>query len=108
MHRSRNTLSLLLAAALVPDAVDRIAAEWSWDFDAVRDFSDGRFLPGALKYGGLAPFAALNAGTDMLLIGPTKVPRFVRAAYAAAGRRDAVRAVPSIDSAELARWLNEP
>ncbi|MGK0219384.1 MAG: dienelactone hydrolase, partial [Planctomycetota bacterium] len=95
----------LLAAALDPQSVSRIAVEFSAGFDAISEHADPDFLPGAERWGGLAGYAALIAPTPLTLLGVEQVPEVVRAAYEAAGVPYAVRAVGDLAPEELASWL---
>jgi dienelactone hydrolase len=59
---------VVMAKALAGDAVDRCAADLDgFRFDSIRANDDPMMLPGALKYGGMAAFAALAAPGDLLL-----------------------------------------
>ena len=98
---------VILARALCGEAVGRTAAEASWDFDRIVDLADPNLLPGGLRYGGLAGFAALCAPGELRLLGVETLPHLVRYAYRAAGRPDGVRAVGS-PGRDLCRWLAEP
>ena len=75
----------LLAAAVALEGPATVEADWSWEFGALESPSDGRLLPGALRYGGLDGFAALIAPTPLTLCGRDALPPFVDAAYRRAG-----------------------
>ncbi|MCP3920642.1 MAG: hypothetical protein GY711_34380 [bacterium] len=97
-----SALPILLAAALAPGLVDRVAIEWPADFAAIESADDERFLPGALRFGGMPAFASLLAPAELRICGIDEVPELVRAVYAASGRPDAVRVATR---AELAEWI---
>ncbi len=63
-------------------------------------FRDPDFLPGALKYGDLPAILALSAPHVLWIAGEgDKVPDLVAAAYASAGKPDAVRLVADLSGA---------
>ncbi len=105
LGQGEEALAALLAAALDPSAVSRVAVDFGSGFEAVADHDDPDFLPGAERWGGLAGYAALVAPTPLTLLGVDEVPAVVRRAYAAAGAPAAVRALPEPDAAELLAWL---
>jgi dienelactone hydrolase len=82
---------VLLARALSGDAVARTAVDANqFDFDQVKTTSDEMMLPGALKYGGMASFAALCAPGELYLHNVRASPRndWIKDAYKAAGAAD--------------------
>jgi dienelactone hydrolase len=69
-------------------------------FAALGSFRDPDFLPGALKYGDLPGMLSLSAPNELWLAGEGgKVPDPVTAAYAAAGKPGAVRAIADLSAA---------
>jgi hypothetical protein len=100
---------VVLAKALAGDGVSRCAADLDgFRFDSVRSNEDPMMLPGALKYGGLAAFAALAAPGDLLLHNDqgAGTDQIVPMAYRAVGaekrlRREAERMSP----ASVIDWL---
>jgi dienelactone hydrolase len=79
---------VVLARALAGDRVSRTAADLNgFRFDNVKAADDQMMLPGALKYEGMAAFAALCAPGELLLHNHrhTSTGRFVPDAYRAAG-----------------------
>ncbi len=76
---------VLLARGLCGDTVTRTAADTNeFRFDNVKTTDDSMMLPGALKYGGLAPFAGLAAPSELLVhrMRRTGMGRWTKAAYA--------------------------
>ncbi len=85
---------VVMARALAGDAVTRTAADLNgFRFDAIQSNADPMMLPGAVKYGGLAAFAALCAPGELLLHNHrgTGTGRLVPDAYRAAGAEDKLR-----------------
>jgi len=85
---------VLLARALCGDAVSRTAVDANqFDFDQVITTSDEMMLPGALKYGGLASFAALCAPGELYIHNMRNSPRndWIKDAYQAAGAADKLK-----------------
>jgi dienelactone hydrolase len=80
------------AAAQSGDAVGRVAVDTGgFRFQSVKTFDDANFLPGSVKYGDLPSLLALAAPHPLWLAGEgNDLPAIVRAAYAAAGKADAV------------------
>jgi dienelactone hydrolase len=102
-------LWVVLARALAGDAVQRTAADLKqFRFDQVKSTSDDRMLPGALKYGGLPALAALCAPHELYLhnVRGTGMGRWVKPAYQAAGKADAVQLHPTqMPADEVIDWL---
>ena len=98
-------IAALLAAALDPGAVSRVAIDFAVGFDRIEAHDHSDFLPGAERWGGLAGYAALIAPTPLTLLGVDEVPAVVRRAYAAAGAPEAVRASLRPDPYSLTAWL---
>ncbi|MFM8890204.1 MAG: acetylxylan esterase [Planctomycetia bacterium] len=93
------------AAALCGPAVDRVAVDTAgFRFERLTDFLDPSFVPGVVKYGDLPAQLALGAPHRLRLAGEAAVPPIVAAAYAAAGRPDAVVLGPA-DGNAVAAWL---
>jgi dienelactone hydrolase len=85
---------VLLARGLCGDAVTRSAADANqFDFDQVKTASDEMMLPGALKYGGMASFAALCAPGELYLHNVRASSRndWIKDAYQAAGAADKLK-----------------
>jgi dienelactone hydrolase len=85
---------VLLARAMCGDAITRTAVDADqFDFDQVKTTSDEMMLPGALKYGGLASFAALCAPGELYLHNVRASSRndWIKDAYKAAGRADRLK-----------------
>lgn len=81
----------LLVRGLCGDAVTRTAMDANqFDFDQVKTTSDEMMLPGALKYGGLASFAAVCAPGELYLHNVRASSRndWIKDAYKAAGAAD--------------------
>lgn len=81
----------LLAAALDSSKFifDRVIVEVEvFDFDQVKDYNDSRFLPGAVKFGGLYAFGALVAPVELHVYNAkdTAIP-VLQAAYTAANAK---------------------
>ncbi|MFT7484938.1 MAG: hypothetical protein ACI9F9_000784 [Candidatus Paceibacteria bacterium] len=68
---------MVVAAALNPGAVKRIAVDYTWNFDRISSTEDPNFLPGAMRWGGMDFFSAMIAPTPMLLIGIETVPALI-------------------------------
>jgi hypothetical protein len=82
---------VLLARGSCGDAVARTVVDANqFDFDQVKTTSDEMMLPGALKYGGLASFAALCAPGELYLhnVRPSSRNDWIKDAYKAAGAAD--------------------
>jgi len=85
---------VLLARGLCGDAVTRTAIDANqFDFDQVKTTSDEMVLPGALKYGGMASFAAICAPGELYLHNVRTSPRtdWIKDAYQAAGATDKLK-----------------
>ncbi len=95
----------LLALAFTWTDVERTVAAWSWDFAGIDSFDDPNFLPGALRYGGLAHAAALCAPSELRVVSMADPPAVVEAAYAAAGADAAFRSQLPGAADELLDWL---
>jgi hypothetical protein len=64
----------MLAAGLAGDAIDAVIADANgFAFANVEATSDPMFLPGALKYGGLAGLTALAVPTPLTIVGTEKI-----------------------------------
>ena len=64
----------MLAAGLAGDTIGAVVADANgFDFAKVEATSDPMFLPGALKYGGLAGLTALAAPTPLTVAGTEKI-----------------------------------
>ncbi len=100
---------VLLARGLCGDAVARTAVDANqFDFDQVKTTSDEMMLPGALKYGGLASFAALCAPGELYLHNVRASPRndWIKDAYQAAGAADKLKIVSEkIPDEKVIDWL---
>jgi dienelactone hydrolase len=68
-------------------------------FGGLKSYRDPDFLPGALKYGDLPALLALSAPHPLVLIGEARVPETAAAAYAAAGKGDALHLAASVPAA---------
>jgi hypothetical protein len=69
-------------------------------FAGLGSFRDPDFLPGALKYGDLPGMLSLSAPHPLWLAGEGgKLPEALTAAYAAAGKPEAVRALADVSAA---------
>jgi dienelactone hydrolase len=82
---------VVLARGLCGDAVTRTAVDADqFEFDHVKSTSDEMMMPGALKYGGLASFAALCAPGELFLhnVKPSQRNAWIKDAYKAAGVAD--------------------
>jgi hypothetical protein len=82
---------VLLARALCGNTVTRTAVDADqFDFDEIRRTRDEMMLPGALKYGGIASFAALCAPGELFLHNVRNSPRndWIKDAYQASGAVD--------------------
>jgi dienelactone hydrolase len=100
---------VVMARSLAGDAVERTAADLDgFRFDAVRSNADPMMLPGALRYGGLATFAALSAPHALLLHNHqgTGTGKLVQDAYRAGNAIDRLRRVPDrLADGEVVDWL---
>ncbi len=94
----------VLATALAEDQITRAAIDLAgFDFDKVTSDNDPNFLPGALKYGGIYPFATLCAGPGKknLLAGARETGGFALAAKT----ENLTLEKSARTAAELAVWL---
>jgi hypothetical protein len=100
---------VVLAKALAGDAVSRCAADLDgFRFDSVRAIDDPMMLPGALKYGGMAAFAALCAPGDLLLHNHrgTGTEQLVPLAFKAAGAEQRLRrSAEKMPADKVVDWL---
>jgi hypothetical protein len=100
---------VVLAKALAGDAVSRCAADLDgFRFDSVRTNDDPMMLPGALKYGGMAAFAALCAPGDLLLHNHrgTGTGELVPMAYRAASAEKRLKRSPEkLTPSAVIEWL---
>jgi dienelactone hydrolase len=100
---------VVIARALCGDAIERTAADLNgFRFENVRTNEDPVMLPGAMKYGGMATFAALCAPHNLLLHNHrgTGIGRLVSEAYQSQTaesnlKREAERLSPE----KVAEWL---
>ncbi len=99
----------IMARAVCGPLVARCAADMAHSrFDTIERTDDPRLLPGALKYGGLAAFAALNAPGEIYTHNHagTSSGKIMKAAYEASGaanrsKREPQQATP----AQVVEWL---
>jgi hypothetical protein len=78
-------------------------------FAKLASYRDPDFLPGAVKYGDLPGILSASAPHALWLAGEGgKIPEAVAAAYAAAGKPDAVRSLPAEAFAAAVEALLEP
>jgi dienelactone hydrolase len=100
---------VLLARGMCGTAVERTAADLNrFRFDKVREVTDEMMLPGALKYGGLPPLAALSAPGELLIhnIRGTGMGQWVKAAYKAAGAdKKLTRSGDKMADDKVVAWL---
>jgi hypothetical protein len=86
-----------MARALAGDAVTRTAADLDgFRFETIKSNADSMMLPWAVKYGGLAAFAALCAPGELLLHNHrgTGTGKLVPDSYRAAGVEGKLRREP--------------
>jgi hypothetical protein len=99
----------LLASALSDHFIDSTAVDANqFDFDGVQTTSDEMMLPGALKYGGLASFAALCAPGGLYLHNVRPSPRndWIKDAYKAAGAADHLKLeTEKVSDEKVIEWL---
>jgi hypothetical protein len=99
----------LLARGLCGAAVERTVVDLNqYRFEQVTRTSDDMMLPGALKYGGLAGFAALCAPHELFLHNErgSGISPLVQSAYEAAGAPNQLHCQPEkLDSSKLLEWL---
>src|SRR5262249_4973735 len=97
------------AQALCGDAVSRTAVDMNqFRFDRVTDVTDENLLPGALKYRGMAAFLELCAPGEVFAHNHagTSSGQLSKAAYDAAGAKDALRRQPAKATPdEVVAWL---
>jgi hypothetical protein len=100
---------VLLARALSGNAVSRTAVDCNqFDFNQVTKTSDEMMLPGALKYGGMASFAALCAPGELYLHNVRASSRndWIKDAYKAAGAEDRLKLQPEkAPDDKVIEWL---
>jgi dienelactone hydrolase len=100
---------VMLARGLCGDAVARTAADADrFRFEKVRALGDEMMLPGALKYGGLPPLAALAAPAELLVHNHsgTGSGEWLKAVYKAAGAEGKlVRQGEKMEDDKVAAWL---
>jgi hypothetical protein len=102
---------VVLARALAGDAVTRTAADLDgFRFDAIKSNADPMMLPGALKYGGMAAFAALCAPGELLLHNHrgTGTGRLLPEAYRAAGAEGKLNREPlKLAGLKVVEWVSQ-
>jgi hypothetical protein len=100
---------VVMARALVGDAVSRTAADLDgFRFDAIKSNADPKMLPGAVKYGGMAAFAALCAPGELLLHNHrgTGTGKLVPDAYRAARADGKLRREPlRLAGEKVVEWI---
>jgi hypothetical protein len=100
---------VVMARALAGDVVTRTAVDLDgFRFDAVKSNADPMMLPGAVKYGGLAAFAALCAPGELLMHNHrgTGTGRLVPDAYRAAGADGKLSREPlKLAGAKVVEWV---
>jgi dienelactone hydrolase len=99
----------IMARAVCGPLVARCAADMAHSrFDTIERTDDPRLLPGALKYGGLAAFAALNAPGEIYSHNHagTSSGKIMKAAYDAAGAANRSKRQPQQATPEqVVEWL---
>jgi hypothetical protein len=100
---------VVMARALAGDAVTRTAADLDgFRFDGIKSNADPMMLPGAVKYGGLAAFAALCAPGELLLHNHrgAGTGRLAPEAYRAAGADGKLSREPvKLAGAKVIEWV---
>jgi hypothetical protein len=100
---------VVMARALAGDAVSRTAADMNgFRFEDVKTPADSMILPGALKYGGMAAFAALCAPGELLLHNHrhTGTGQLVPDAYRAAGADAKLKREPlRLSGEKVVKWV---
>jgi dienelactone hydrolase len=100
---------VLLARGLCGNTVSRTAVDANqFDFDQVNETSDEMMLPGALKYGGIASFAALCAPGELFIHNIHVSPRidWIKDAYQAAGAADKLKFQnEKVEDEKTIEWL---
>jgi dienelactone hydrolase len=83
----------VMARALSGDAVSRLTVVYgeAVDYSKLKGLDDPNFVPGALKYGGMAAFTALCAPGELRILSPSDPGELVRGAYGAAGKAESLR-----------------
>ena len=103
---------VVLARALAGDAVTRTAADLNgFRFDNIKSNADPMMLPGAVKYGGLAAFAALCAPGELLLHNHrgTGTGQLLPEAFRAAGAEGKLRREPlRLPGVKVVEWVLRP
>lgn len=93
------------------DAVQRTAVQVSWDFPQVHRFDDPNFLPGSLRYGGLAFFSSMIAPAELrFLPGPGQsaavtLPEILQKSYRSLEAYPNLRAPVGPDPGPTIDWL---
>lgn len=102
----------LLARGLSGVAIARAACDGDqFDFEQVHELTHPNYLPGALRFGGLWPFAALAAPAELFVYNARTSERqaWLRDAYSAAGASGRLRLEPEKPEAgTLLAWLSRP
>jgi dienelactone hydrolase len=100
---------VLLARGLCGDAVERTAADVNgFRFDRVHTVDDEMMLPGAWKYGGLGPLAALAAPGELLIhhARGSGTGGWTKAVYVAAKADNKLtRSGPAYSPEDAVKWL---
>ena len=103
---------VVMARALAGDAVTRTAADLDgFRFDTIKSNADPMMLPGAVKYGGMAAFAALCAPGELLLHNHrgTGTGRLAPDAYRAAGAEGKLSREPlRLPGVKVVEWVLRP
>jgi hypothetical protein len=98
----------LLAGALSPKAFARVAADADrFDFDKVTDANDPRFLPSAVKFGGLWAFVSLRAPEELYVFntGAKQRPFILTIAYNGRNAAANLAFMDTADAKALAEWV---
>ena len=99
----------LLARALCGDAVARTAVDVNqFRFENTTKTNEEMMLPGAVKYGGLASFAALCAPHDLFVFNHPGTPagKLVQSAYEAVDAKDHLeRHKDKMSQEKIVEWL---
>jgi hypothetical protein len=103
--------AVIMAKAICGDAVDKTVADMNkFRFDTIEKTDDPMLLPGAVKYGGLAAFAALCAPEKLFLHNHagTSSGKMTKSAFDAAGAADKLNRKPQqATPAEVVEWLTK-
>jgi len=83
------------ARALAGGQLDKAVVDTDrFRFTDLKSYKDANFLPGIVKYGGLAGLHALSAPEPLYLIGENgDIPEIVQATYAASGSKGNIKSV---------------